>query len=366
MTKTTFWKQEPHTAAKHALLQRYLGGWFPILSRHNGRILFFDGFAGPGRYEGGEPGSPVIALETLLDHGYGPNMKHREFMFLFNEGDRKRCEQLRDVVNELMESRKPWPENISVAVEHGDFETTAEGLLTHLEEQKKKLAPTFAFVDPFGISGLPIELLGRLLNFDKCEVFVFFSFNAINRFATAGNIDERLTELFGTDRFKEVRGLERSERKKLLHDLYQEQLTNVCKFPYVQSFEMITNDGHTGNYLFFGTRNVAGLRVMKEAMWKVDPGGTFQFSDRLAGQDVLFVDEPDTTPLQRSLATHFAGKTVTFPQVEEYVLVHTPYASKHIKTLTLKPMQLSGQISCSNQTRPGTFPDRTLIAFPVI
>jgi hypothetical protein len=32
--------------------------------------VFIDGFAGPGRYSGGEPGSPVIALQVLLAHPY--------------------------------------------------------------------------------------------------------------------------------------------------------------------------------------------------------------------------------------------------------------------------------------------------------
>ena len=37
----------------------------PILSRGSfPEILYIDGFAGPGEYEGGEPGSPIIALET--------------------------------------------------------------------------------------------------------------------------------------------------------------------------------------------------------------------------------------------------------------------------------------------------------------
>jgi three-Cys-motif partner protein len=38
-----------------------MGSW-------NGRILFIDGFAGPGEYEGGEEGSPIIAIKSLLEH----------------------------------------------------------------------------------------------------------------------------------------------------------------------------------------------------------------------------------------------------------------------------------------------------------
>ena len=35
----TVWEIDPHTRAKHFILGRYLGGWFPILSKHHGRIV---------------------------------------------------------------------------------------------------------------------------------------------------------------------------------------------------------------------------------------------------------------------------------------------------------------------------------------
>ncbi|MYH72240.1 MAG: three-Cys-motif partner protein TcmP, partial [Acidimicrobiia bacterium] len=63
----TVWSIEPHTAAKHELLKHYLNAWFPILASRERRIMFLDGFAGPGIYSDGSPGSPVIALRTLLD-----------------------------------------------------------------------------------------------------------------------------------------------------------------------------------------------------------------------------------------------------------------------------------------------------------
>jgi three-Cys-motif partner protein len=66
--KTTIWELEPHTAAKHEILRRYLQAWFPILS--NGKfphLVIVDGFAGPGRYSKGEDGSPIIAIKAAND-----------------------------------------------------------------------------------------------------------------------------------------------------------------------------------------------------------------------------------------------------------------------------------------------------------
>ena len=70
----TVWPAEPHTLAKHAILKEYLKAWMPILSRQSARVhapgrevLFVDGFAGPGRYSGGEPGSP--GRNVLIHNG---------------------------------------------------------------------------------------------------------------------------------------------------------------------------------------------------------------------------------------------------------------------------------------------------------
>lgn len=46
--KNTLWPLEPHTRGKHLVLKHYLDAWFPILGSWSGRILFIDGFAGPG------------------------------------------------------------------------------------------------------------------------------------------------------------------------------------------------------------------------------------------------------------------------------------------------------------------------------
>src|SRR5437762_5336602 len=58
----------PHTAAKHLILKRYLDAWFPILGKYEKRLNYIDGFAGPGAYEGGEAGSPILAIESARTH----------------------------------------------------------------------------------------------------------------------------------------------------------------------------------------------------------------------------------------------------------------------------------------------------------
>jgi three-Cys-motif partner protein len=193
------WGYPPHTKAKHDMLATYLDGWYPILSRWNGRILFLDGFAGRGRYTNNAEGSPLLALRRLLDHAAFPTMAHREFIFLFIEADEENAESLRQEIASFMQSRSPWPTNIKVDIKNMEFDKYATEVIDYLKEQKSSLAPTFAFVDPFGYSGLPMELLADLLAYDKTEVFVNFMVNYVNRFITRERQEAVMKDLFGLD-----------------------------------------------------------------------------------------------------------------------------------------------------------------------
>lgn len=96
MPETTVWELEPHTKAKDELLRRYLGAWFAILANggRNRRVVFLDGFAGPGIYEKGEPGSPIIAIDTFVSHKVFSDLDHTEFVFILIEPDEARCASL--------------------------------------------------------------------------------------------------------------------------------------------------------------------------------------------------------------------------------------------------------------------------------
>ena len=97
----TVWTMEPHTAAKHRILQNYLYAWLPIMSKYNGRLVYVDGFAGPGVYEDGEPGSPIIALNAYLDHAYRDRID-AELVYVFIEEDRARVNGRKKEIADLL------------------------------------------------------------------------------------------------------------------------------------------------------------------------------------------------------------------------------------------------------------------------
>lgn len=359
------WGYPAHTKAKHEMLSRYLGGWYPILSTWNGRIVFLDGFAGRGRYTDGSEGSPLIALRRLLDHAFFPQMKHREFIYYFIEANRINAEQLSNALDELKREYCPWPGNVKIHVVNQPFDVTASSMIDTLREQKKSLAPTFAFIDPFGYSGLPMDLIADLLDYPRTEVFINFMVGHVQRFIEREKQERVMRELFGKDVAEILRDYDQaSDRVDHLRQVYESQLQERAKFTYVQSFAMINKTGNISYYLVHGTRHIKGVKLMKNAMWAVDPGGGFQFSDRLAGQDVLFQTDPNLGPLRADLLQRYSGtRSITVPEIEDYTVVHTPYRTTHVRPV-LRLLEKEGVITVDRSSGARQFANGVIISFP--
>lgn len=364
------WDFPAHTKAKHDILQTYLGGWYPKLASWSGRLVYLDGFAGRGRYVGGAEGSPLVALRTLVEHqAFNTFGRRREFVFLFVEANKANAENLQQEIKRLKDSHAEihgsWPTNVHAEVRNERFDQSASDIIATLQEQKKRLAPTFAFVDPFGYTGLPMDLLADLLASQAAtELFVNVMMNHVQRFVHRDGQERAIKELFGMPREEVLSGFDADHGNPLrhLHDVYARQLRERVGMDYVNSFEMRNTTGNVSYYLFHATRHVEGVRLMKGAMWKVDPGGGYAFHDRFANQDVLFEASPPLRPLQEALRSHFAGRRgVSIPELLEHALLRTPYRDTHVRP-ALTALEKAGLIqvnSSAARRRAGDFPAAT-------
>lgn len=361
--KETCWTAEPHTIAKHRILRKYLAGWMPALAKWHKRVLFIDGFAGPGEYVRGEEGSPIIALRTLLEHNYFDQMGGTEFVFIFIDDRPDRIAYLEDIVLPRLGS---LPANVRVISSSERFDVAITRILDGLEGAGHNLAPAFAFVDPFGFSDTPMELIARLLGHPRSEIFVTVMLENINRFLShpEPKIAAQYDGLFGDPGYRNLISVQH-RRIDALGNFYADQLQKHAEF--VWSFRML-DQGNVPIYdLFFATNNMEGLKKMKRAMWSVDPGGGRRFSDRHAGDVTLFEEHLDTTPLRKAMLVRFTGQTVAIKDIERWVLLETDFHDGHIKRKTLAPLEREGLIegiALPGQTRRcGTFPDGTHVRF---
>jgi three-Cys-motif partner protein len=357
----TLWTRDPHTEGKHLVLRAYLDAWLPIMGRWNGRILFIDGFAGPGQYVGGEDGSPLIALRSLIEHNAKKTIK-AQVVFFFIEERADRADHLEGLVNEVIPD---LPKTATATVVKGTFDQALEEVLDALEEQKKRLAPALVMIDPFGVSGIPMSVIARILENPRCEVYVSFMYESMNRFLNTAEFEGHLDELFGTDQWREALELNGEDRRRFLYGLYEDQLReNGAK--HVLHFNL-----YEGNRLvyaiFFGTQHEVGCDRMKQAIWKAAPAGDYEFRGSRSGQLFLGVDEPDYSILRAQLTDRFQGEEwIGIEEVKRFVASDkTEFHSSHLKRPVLKPMEEEGLIEVDESTRKnkGTFPDGTKLKF---
>jgi three-Cys-motif partner protein len=315
--KQTVWKLDPHTEAKHVLLRKYLNAWLPIITRYNGRVMFCDGFAGPGVYADGQDGSPIIAIKAFLQHSFLKQMS-AEVVYLFIEEKKDRCESLQAVVGKLA-----LPANVKVQIINKTYEEAFTEVLDQMDAKGTTLAPTFAFIDPFGIKGLPLKMIARLMEHKKCEVFITVMVGFIYRFISTPEFEPHCDDLFGTDKWRAALTMEGAAKEQFLRELYQERLLDPIDgvaAKYARYFTMKDGKNKTIYDLFFATNHSAGIDAMKDAMWNIDQSGGFAFSDATdPHQETLFTAEPNWEQLFDSLHAKFKGTTQRWATVEEEI-----------------------------------------------
>ena len=351
------WELGEHTPGKHRVLRRYLDAWYPILGMSQERILFIDGFAGPGEYAGGEPGSPIVAMHALRDHAARGRMK-AEAVFLFVESDADRVAHLRRLVGIELTTLPP---GTRVSVEHGKFDTTMSTVLDGLESKGQQLAPAFLMADPFGVSGTPLSVVQRVLRHPKSEVYISFMYEAISRFRGTDEFAPHLDGLFGTPDWRDGIGIVDAEQKKaFFFSLYRDRLkaagaTQVVHFELYKGARLIYA-------IFFGTKHLIGCDRMKQAIWGVAPFGDYAFRGAGGGQLGLELGKPDLARFGEQLRSTFSDRE--WVSIEELVDFgrsdRTDFHSSHLKP-TLRRIDANGNLTrhpdCKAKARaypPGT------------
>ena len=222
LPKETIWPAEPHTLAKHQILKKYLQRWIPIISSRYSRMLYIDGFSGPGIYTGGEPGSPVIALEVAKECANGKRVS-----IVCSEERSDRAERLREEVE-----KTGCSSNIIVSVSCGTFIDTFSKLLN--ENNPLHRCPTFTLIDPCGFSGIPYSLISRLMGRESSECLITLVADSLNRWVedSRDSISSHIFDAFGTDKAAEIIGSTHGNRIHAVRDLsgYMEN-SNATVFP---------------------------------------------------------------------------------------------------------------------------------------
>jgi len=361
---SVIWTLEPHTKAKHEILRYYLGAWFPILALVYPRIIYVDGFAGPGEYKEGEAGSPIIALNVAQSHILRSKFRG-ELVFFFIEIDSARSNNLKKLINKL-----ELPPNFRVEIECDSFEICIDTVLTDIADRSKKLAPSFFFIDPFGPTGFSMSLIKRIADQPRSEVLITFNYQPLNQwFLQDASKYKNLDTLFGSDVWRKALDIGTPrEKEEYLRLAYQNALEALGW--KVLPFCMINKHNQTQYYLFFATKNPLGMLAMKRAMWKSAPTGDFKYSDlsnpaQPSMLEAVF-EEQYSQQLANSIYQNHKGQSISKQTLVQNDLAWHPVCiERHLtKALRILENETPSLITKVEQRKKReTYPDSCIIIF---
>ncbi len=317
------WERDPHTEAKHTLLRLYMSAWFPIMARQycDTGITFFDGFAGPGEYTNAQDSSPVIAMEQALRSDvtcYGAQTR-----LVFVEDHQGRAKHLRKHLADRFPHANGLP-GLMMRLHRGKCGDLFEQAIADVGGWA---GPVFANLDGWGADA-DYEIVRRISQQPSSEVLVTFEEQFFIRFARGDQ--EAGERVFGHSDWRRVDGLSAAEKTPFLLELYREGL-HSAGFPYVLTFEMIDEGGHS-LHLFFGTTNPVGVRRFKDALWKVDGVSGQRFRDPRDPNQLSFdMQHPDFTPLESRIREMLGQRDHSMAEFREHVLLETIYKEAHVK-----------------------------------
>jgi three-Cys-motif partner protein len=300
------------TQLKHEILAAYLPAYYHILKQWDKNLLFIDGFAGRGTYtkkETGETfdGSPLRALKLIAET---PDFA-KKVSAIFIESDKLLFNQLEQTVAKFY---KDHPKIREPACLHGTFSDRVQEIL---KEVDGKLAPTFLFVDPCGVSGTCFETIRAVMNCDKCEAFIFFNIDGVRRIAGLDQLSDVLVELMGSkDRAKSLYDALRAtndvaEREQLIVAHYRAALREDIGAEYTIPFRVEhENKQTTSHYLIHATKHPLGFKIMKSVMWRRghsdDQAGGLELAQKSRTNFIpLFDDRGDT--IKKAIVKGLAG-----------------------------------------------------------
>ncbi len=304
------WQYTEHAAAKHEILSRYLDAWLAILGRprkdstfRHRRLVLVDGFAGRGRYIGGEAGSPAIMFDRAVravEAGYAERVVIR-----CAEPNESNFKQLQEVCADLKH------EAVEILPRQQTFAEIGAAVATWAAKQSPAV-PTFVMVDPYGVRGIELSMLRDLMSNSRLEVLLTLMVRDPSRFLKEDNYAEPLTALFGGEAWRACE--QAPNRPECLLLRFQQAVTPAVA-QWAMPFRVFEDERRTVlYYLVHLTNHDLGMREMKEAMVKKSGEMTFwPVTVRPPEQMALEVEETAPYPtLQERLAREYAGQALTF------------------------------------------------------
>ncbi|MBB5234503.1 three-Cys-motif partner protein TcmP [Deinococcus budaensis] len=215
------WMMKRQTEVKHQILEHYLKAYMAVQGRRQPTTFHFvDGFAGRGVYQGGEPGSPIIAMRTGEElYGFtNGNARLRVYAVELEP------ENYLSLSQEVTKARPQCP-SIRINLYNKSFADQIDPILQAIPSGE----PTFVFIDPFGYDGVDIDTVISILKRPRTESFATFMSSWINRFLSVDGKAALNDKVFGGPEWRDISEVKDEKTQEKVVRLYCTNLLKAAK-----------------------------------------------------------------------------------------------------------------------------------------
>ncbi len=250
---------------KDEVLGNYMSPYLAKVNKRGQPILLIDGYAGPGIFEDGTRGSPLIMCEKAEERARG------NYHAIFINKERKYHERL---LREIQQ--RGWLNSAEPRL--GDTQLVLQEIPKALKDQT-----VFLYLDPFGPTGCDFNLLEPFLHRNprfSTEILLTMNMPGMHRLAArhvneVGRKDEetirdnrlKLTRAFGGDYWKDIllQNIDAEKREIQLIEAYQKKLS--VYFPYTRSCPVREGTGKRIKYfIVFASHHRDALVLLNDIM----------------------------------------------------------------------------------------------------
>ena len=360
-TLNFFEKQTLSSRVKASIVAEYFPSYAKIISSKHvpRRIGYYDLFAGPGKYDDGNPSTPILLARNCVKDSY---LRERVWM-VFNDKEYK------EALEQNFTQEFPTG-TFTQKVYFRDQEVgTCQGintfLVTDTMENGKNECPAVLFIDPFGYKNIDTSIIAKFLSFWGNEAFIFINTKRINPAFENDKFDLILRELFPCsyeDTKVNIR-LKRTvaERLQYIIDSLGREYQKLVPIKgreqvYYTAFKFQEEDSvTTSHYILHITKSRRGFDLIKQIYTDFanvgtifDGVNTYTFDPKLGSQnsslDLFDTKSENIDVLKETLYSTFKGQTLTALEIFESHQIKTLYSRNHY-TEALRRLVNEGRVT---------------------
>ena len=360
-TSNFFEKQTLSSRVKASIVAEYFPSYAKIISSKHvpRRIGYYDLFAGPGKYDDGNPSTPILLARNCVKDSY---LRERVWM-VFNDKEYK------EALEQNFTQEFPTG-TFTQKVYFRDQEVgTCEGINTFLvkdtTENGRNECPAVLFIDPFGYKNIDTSIIAKFLSFWGNEAFIFINTKRINPAFENDKFDLILRELFPSS-YEETKvniRLKRTvaERLQFIIDSLGREYQKLVPIKgreqvYYTAFKFQEEDSvTTSHYILHITKSRRGFDLIKQIYTDFanvgtifDGVNTYTFDPKLGSQnsslDLFDTKSENIDVLKEALYSTFKNQTLTALEVFESHQIKTLYSRNHY-TEALRRLVNEGRVA---------------------